>query len=195
MQKDPQDKWKRAEREREGIKWLVPEGQHWEETDLNVSVELNKYIQEDTKETQTEQLAGFYRDQINCSNHHKALQTSCSQLSLSIWSVALRCADCVTGGVRIQQWNLKGYRQISSPVLLVSAKEGIRLARHAVSVPSTWYVLKGKNTRSQFPLFLLSLSGNSFHIKKNPAMWRSRVHLQFLDYILKPFLSFLYNVL
>lgn len=32
---------------------------------------------------------------------------------------------------------MEGYRQISSPVLLMSTEERVRLARHAVPVPST----------------------------------------------------------
>lgn len=61
-------------------------------------------------------------------------------------SLDLRFADGVGG---MQTWHVKGYRQIGSPVLLVSAEERVRLARHAVPVPSTWYVLTGNNTVAQ----------------------------------------------
>lgn len=41
------------------------------------------------------------------------------------------------------------YRKVSSPVLLVSAQEGVWLSRHSVPVPSTRYVLHAKQTYKQ----------------------------------------------
>lgn len=48
----------------------------------------------------------------------------------------LKRCEFLEEGHSLSYLMVKGYRQISSSVLLMSTEEGVRLARHAVPVPS-----------------------------------------------------------